>query len=192
MCAGTVIRSATPADAAVIGRIHVTCLHETYTGLLPPDWLFAQTVEDRTSRWKIILDAPAASGAVAVEIAECEGGICGLASCGWQRTELLKDFGFIGEFSAIYVLQQFQRRGIGLALMRSLVSALLERGIGTAALWCLKDNTSARSFYERIDGAFLLEQPGTEAHAESIEVAYGWRDLARLRELLVSAPKSSC
>lgn len=174
------IRIAGPADAAAIGRIHVACLHETYTDLMPPEWLAERTVEERTARWKIVLDEPAACSTIAVCIAECEGDICGFASCGWQRTESLKEMGFAGEFSAIYVLRRFQRQGIGLSLMRSLAAAALERGIGTAALWCLKDNEGARRFYERIGGEFLLERVGPEAHAGRIEVAYGWPDLAEL------------
>ncbi|HEX3664442.1 MAG TPA: GNAT family N-acetyltransferase [Rhizomicrobium sp.] len=174
------IRSATPADAAAIGRVHAACLSETYTGLMPADWLAARTEEERTSQWETVLNQPAACGAIAVYLAERDGTICGFASCGWQRTELLKRSGFIGEFSAIYVLRSFQRRGVGLSLMHSLASALTETGINAAALWCLKDNADARKFYERIGGEFLIEQQGSEAHANCIEVAYGWRDIARL------------
>jgi ribosomal protein S18 acetylase RimI-like enzyme len=174
------IRKAAPADAPAIGRVHVACLHETYTGLMPPDWLAVRTVEERTSRWKDILDEPAACGTIAVYIAEYEGGVCGFGSCGRQRSEFLKEWGFTGEFSAIYVLRQFQRHGTGLALMRTLAAVLVENGIGAAALWCLKNNAGARSFYERIGGEFLIEQQGTEAHANRVEVAYGWRNLTQL------------
>jgi GNAT superfamily N-acetyltransferase len=174
------IRRAAPADAAAIGQVHAACLHETYAGLMPPDWLAARTVEERTLMWANILDEPAARSTIAVYIAECGGGVCGFGSCGWQRTEFLKELGFAGEFSAIYVLRRFQRRGIGLKLMRGLASASLKEGIGAAALWCLKDNAGARRFYERINGEFLLEQMGTEAHANCTEVAYGWRNLAGL------------
>jgi hypothetical protein len=64
--------------------------------------------------------------------------------------------------------------------MRSLAAALLEDGIRTTALWCLKDNAAARCFYERLGGEFLIEQQGTEAHANRIEVGYGWRNLVQL------------
>jgi ribosomal protein S18 acetylase RimI-like enzyme len=180
---GTPIRRATSADAAAIGRIHVDCLRETYTGLMPPEWLAARTVEERTSRWKDILDDPEVFDTIAVCIAECGDGVCGFASCGSQRTEFLRERGYAGEISAIYILRRFQRRGIGLELMSGLASALQENGIETAALWCLRDNVGARHFYERIGGEFLLEQEGSDAHANQIEVAYGWRDLARLNTL---------
>ena len=174
------IRSAVPADAAAIGRVHVACLHETYTDLMPPEWLAERTVEERTSLWKSVLDEPAARSTIAVCVAECESDVCGFASCGWQRTASLKELGFAGEFSAIYVLRRFQRRGIGLALMRSLASAALESGVHTAALWCLKDNEGACRFYEHVGGEFLFEQVGPEVHAGRIEVAYGWRNLLLL------------
>jgi GNAT superfamily N-acetyltransferase len=176
----TSILKATPGDASAIGRVHVACLHETYTGLMPSEWLAVRTVEERTSRWKEILDDPAACSTIAVHIAERGGSVCGFASCGSPRTEVLKELGFAGEFSAIYVLRRFQGQGTGVALMRSLAAALLENGIGTAALWCLKGNSRARRFYERIGGEFLIEQAGPETHAGRVEVAYGWRDLLQL------------
>jgi ribosomal protein S18 acetylase RimI-like enzyme len=175
-----IIRRAAPADAAAIGPLHVACLHETYTDLMPSDWLAVRTVEERTSLWGRVLNDPVASNTIAVCIAECEGAICGFGSCGWQRADSLTQLGFPGEFSAIYVLQRFQRRGIGRALMRGLTSALVESRIGAAALWCLKDNDRARRFYEALGGEFVLEQVGPEFHAGQIEVVYGWRDMAQL------------
>jgi ribosomal protein S18 acetylase RimI-like enzyme len=187
----TSIRRAAPADAGAIGRVHAACLHETYTGLMPSDWLAARTAEERISRWKNILDEPDACGTMAVYIAECGGDVCGFASCGWQRTESMKESGFAGEFSAIYVLQRFQRQKIGVKLMRDLVAALLENGVDSAALWCLKDNSGARRFYESIGGEFLLEQVGTEEHANRIEIAYGWRNLGGLAERLESSSRKN-
>jgi ribosomal protein S18 acetylase RimI-like enzyme len=174
------IRIATPGDASAIGRVHVVCLHETYTGLMPSDWLAVRTIEERTAQWQRVLDEPAACSTIAIFKAEYEGEICGFASCGQQRMEFLNEMGFAGEVSAIYVLQRFQGRGIGRALMRCLALALSEDDICAAALWCLRDNTPARRFYEKIGGEFLIEQQGTEAHANQIEVAYGWRNLGRL------------
>jgi len=89
----------------------------------------------------------------------------------------------LSEFSAVYVLQRFQRRGIGLGLMHGVAAALLENGVDMAALWCLKDNTGARRFYERLGGEFLLERAGPEIHAGQIEIVYGWRDLAAQLEV---------
>ena len=179
----TSIRRAAPADSVAIGRVHVACLHETYADLMPREWLATRTVEERTTRWTSILEEPAANSTIAVCVAECGGEVCGFASCGWQRAEFLEDLGFAGEFSAVYVLQRFQRRGIGLGLMHGVAAALLENGVDMAALWCLKDNTGARRFYERLGGEFLLERAGPEIHAGQIEIVYGWRDLAAQLEV---------
>jgi len=174
------IRRATPADASSIGRVHVTGLHETYSGIMPSEWLAARTPEERTGRWKNIIEEPVACSTIAVFIAEYGGDVCGFASCGRQRTEFLKGLGFGGEISAIYVLRRHQRRGIGVALMRKLISVLLEDGLDAAALWCLAENIPARRFYECLGGEFLLEQAGPEIHAGQLEIAYGWRSLASL------------
>jgi ribosomal protein S18 acetylase RimI-like enzyme len=176
----TSVRRAAPQDASEIGRVHVACLHETYTGLMPVEWLATRTVEERTALWKNVIENPVARSTMAVCVAEQGGEVCGFGSCGPQRVEFVAEMGFKGEFSAIYVLRRFQRQRTGLKLMHGLAVALLENGIDTAALWCLRDNTGARRFYERLGGEFLLEREGPEIHAGQIEIVYGWRDIASL------------
>ena len=175
------IRRAAPADAAAIGRAHVACLHETYTGLMPNEWLATRTVEERTALWRNVIEDPVARSTMAVCVAERDGEVCGFGSCGPQRVDFVAEMGFAGEFSAIYVLQRYQRQKIGVRLLRDLAAALLENGIDTAALWCLKDNIGARRFYERLGGEFLMEREGPEFHAGQIEIVYGWRDVAQLK-----------
>jgi hypothetical protein len=63
--------------------------------------------------WEQILRAPATSGSTAVYLADIESKIIGFGSCGSQRTEALKEKGYEGEISAIYVLNAFQRHAIG-------------------------------------------------------------------------------
>ncbi len=53
-----------------------------------------------------------------------------------------------GEVYAIYVLEEYQRRGVGYALMREAL-ALIE-GCRVVCVWVLKDNHKAIRFYERV------------------------------------------
>ena len=60
-----------------------------------------------------------------------------------------------GEVYAIYVLEEYQKRGVGYALMRHSLSVLA--GCRRIYVWVLKENQKAISFYERVgfraDGA---------------------------------------
>ena len=68
-----------------------------------------------------------------------------------------------GEVYAIYVLEEFQKRGIGRALMDAALDKLKE--YDKVALWVLKDNAKAIGFYKkygfRPDGAKSVISLGT-------------------------------
>ena len=59
------IRPATPDDAAMIARVHVTAWGETYGGLLLPEDILAQTEPARRAFWARALREGASRVAVA-------------------------------------------------------------------------------------------------------------------------------
>lgn len=61
-----------------------------------------------------------------------------------------------GEVYALYVLEEYQKRGIGYALMREALSLL--KGCRVVYLWAFKENAKALRFYERVG----FRQDGTE------------------------------
>ena len=173
-------REAKSGDAAALGRLHVASWRETYAGLFPRQLLDGLSAEARSAMWSAILDDPAASGGAAVFVAESEGRIVGFGACGDQRDEALKERGFDGEVGAIYVLRSHQRAGAGRTLMSLMARNLLDRGRTAATLWVLRENASARSFYERLGGALAGEKADEQSGAMVTEVAYGWSDLSLL------------
>ena len=173
------IRPAGLDDAPAIAAIHVGAWQETYAGLLPAAMIAAHTVETRLAVWTRIFGDPASG--TTVEVAEGPAGLVGFGSCGAQRlTELAAD-GFDAEVSAIYVLSAAQRRGTGSTLMAAQAAHLRQSGHRAASLWVLRDNATARRFYERLGGVVVGERAERRERATLVEVAYGWRDLAALR-----------
>ncbi len=61
-----------------------------------------------------------------------------------------------GEVYALYVLEEYQKRGIGYALMREALSLL--KGCRVVYLWAFKENAKAIRFYEHVG----FRQDGTE------------------------------
>jgi len=173
-------REAKPDDAAALGELHVASWRETYAGLLPDRLLDGLSADARSAMWRAVLEDPARYGGTAIFVAEGGGGIIGFGSCGDQRDAALKAQGYDGEIGAIYVLQSHQRTGIGRALMRLLAQRLLDRGRTAARLWVLRENASARSFYERLGGVPAGEKTDEESGVTVTEMAYGWRDLSAL------------
>jgi ribosomal protein S18 acetylase RimI-like enzyme len=83
--------------------------------------LASLSVEARAASWTKVLQEPPSERST-VHLAERDGAICGFGSCGAQRTESLRDLGYDGEVSAIYVLREFQKQGIGTRLFTRLVA----------------------------------------------------------------------
>jgi GNAT superfamily N-acetyltransferase len=178
------IRLATPDDAPALGSMHVASWRETYSGLLPDKMLSSLSVEARAAAWAKIMQEPATEHSTVVYLAEHEGTIIAFGSCGPQRTESLKDKGYDGEVSAIYVLREFQKRKIGTRLLRVMSSDLQRRGFNAAALWVLRDNLRARHFYARFDGKVITEREDVRDGTVLVELAYGWPNLKELDRLL--------
>ena len=154
------IRIASLADAPELAGMHVASWRETYVGMVPAEMLSSLSVEGRTAMWAQIMREPATSDSAVVYVAELDRKIIGFGSCCPQRTEALKEKGYDGEISAIYVLRAFQRHAIGTRLLFALASALSRRNFGAASLWVLRDNAPARQFYERHGGQVVSEKVG--------------------------------
>ena len=146
---GVEIRQARPADAASLGRCHLECWREAYTGLVDgPGFRAALTrVDERVERWRQILD-----GQHGTVVAVVEGTVVGFSSVGPQRDE---DLELALELYALYVRRARWGTGLG--------HRLLEAAVGDAAssLWVFRDNARARTFYARHgyrpDGAEKVE-----------------------------------
>jgi ribosomal protein S18 acetylase RimI-like enzyme len=178
-----VIRTASFADARDLASMHVASWRETYLGMVPDAVLSSLSVDGRAAMWEQILRAPTTVGSTLVYLADIEGKIVGFGSCGSQRTEVLKEKGYDGEISAIYVLKAFQRHAIGTRLLYALAADLSKRGFGSASLWVLRDNAPARRFYERYGGEVIAEREDVRADGVLIEVAYGWTNLLEVARL---------
>jgi len=158
-----------------MAKVHIISWRETYPGMLPEPMLARLSIADEAIRWQRMLDRPRAWGGAISFVAEQDGSVVGYGSCGEQRSRLLRERGFTGEITELYVLRSAQRQGAGSALMKALGGALLESGHPGMSLWVLEQNHSARRFYERLGGTAVARKS-----ASLIEVAYGWPDLRQL------------
>ncbi|AQV92309.1 N-acetyltransferase [Cupriavidus necator] len=142
------IRLATQADAAAIAAVHALCWHQAYGELLPNDLLANVTVESRLpARHRILADP-----SVACFVAASEAEVVGFADCGPCRGAEQE---CQGEVYALYVLQSFHGRRVGLRLLSSCATDLARRGCSSMRLWSLEENARARKFYESTGGRLV-------------------------------------
>ncbi|TCU18190.1 GNAT family N-acetyltransferase [Rhizobium sullae] len=165
------IRVALPSDATAIATVHVASWKETYDGLMPEAILAGLSVTE--------LDQ-AEPNLGTTFVAEHDGSIVGFAHGADQRSPSLRDLGFTGEITGIYMLKSIQQQGIGTALMRATAEMLQARHYSAASLWVLRENTVARRFYDGLGGELVGEKEDRRGTMTLVEVAYGWRDLSPL------------
>jgi GNAT superfamily N-acetyltransferase len=115
---------------------------------------------------------------------DADGQIIRFASGGPERTG---DQVYTGEVYALYLLEGWQRRGIGRGLTVTLVTQLLHAGLTSLLIWGLAQNGSRR-FYEALGGQLVREKMVTIGGAQLLEVAYGWLETRRIIETQHSGP----
>ena len=170
---GLAIRRATPADARAVARVHVETWRAAYAGILPDRVIVQMTVDDKAASWRQSIARQCAREAVLAAVVPGDG-VVGFASCG---PAVSGPAGFAGEVYTLYVLPDWQERGVGRALLGACFAALRSAGLGSALIWVLADNPS-RFFYEAMGGTRVGERDETLWGVVLHEAAYGWPDLA--------------
>ncbi|MTH54810.1 GNAT family N-acetyltransferase [Bacillus mangrovi] len=169
------MRKADPQDLNGIAQVHVDSWRTAYRGLIDEDYLQSITYESKRELW-------AKADLSQVIIAEDEEGrIVGFSGYGRERTG---KYGFDSEIYAIYILEEVQRKGIGSALLLNTADDMLKKGWNSALVWVLRDNPS-RAFYESYFPELAGEEQCQIGTGEFTEYAYGWKDLERLKAMLL-------
>lgn len=126
----TLVRPATPADAAAIAAVHVQAHLETYGPHFGAGYR-APGLDQRQVLW-----AGALAGPGRAYVACADGRIVGF---GHHHGH---------EITSLYLLADWHRRGLGRALLRHLLAAVAAAGLAEAQLAVLAVNAPAIAFYE--------------------------------------------
>lgn len=169
------IRPAQEADAPGIAQVHVTSWRTTYAGLIPADFLATLSVESREANWRAQIVNPNRTTEIFVA-QEANGEIIGFA-CGGPERE--NNPVYKGELYAIYLLAEYQGRGIGRLLMQAVVGYLLDQKFTTMLIWVLAGNPACR-FYEAMGGKRVGSKPIEIGDAMLEELSYGWEDISNI------------
>lgn len=165
------VRKAVLSDARGIAKVHVDSWITTYKGIIPDEFLNNLTYESREQLWK--KNIPIGN----VFVAENQGRIVGFSSGGKERSG--KYQGFDGELSSVYILKEYQGKGIGRLLVEPIIAELEKMDIHAMLVLVLKDNNS-RLFYEALGGKIIDTVEIEIAGKTLIELVYGWDDIRKI------------
>ena len=76
------------------------------------------------------------------------------------------------EICALYVKPEWKRKGVGRLMIEYALNDLKQIGKSKIILWCLKENDSARIFYEEMGGTLFAEKKIEIGNRMYDEVAY--------------------
>ena len=163
-----VIRPSRTADTRSMAQVYVQTWHDTYTGLVPFGYLLAMSTRKIQQGFLNEIQSKRAFSYVA----EDSGRVIGFVSGGFARqTDDIYD----GEIYTLYVLKDYQRRGVGTQLVSGLTGGFSRCGVYSMLVWVLEHNPYRR-FYEKINGMYLRKQTLPFAGEVLDTVAYGWID----------------
>lgn len=160
-------REAALTDCMAVAKVHVQSWRESFAGIVPQNFLDKMSIEERARAF-----AKGFSGAFyKMYVAEApERGIVGFADFGAPREKI---DGYQGELHAIYLLSDFQRKGIGARLFNLGVEFLIGSSKNSMYLLAL-EVSPYRSFYEKMGGHIIGAKQAEIEGIKYDEVIYGW------------------
>lgn len=146
------IKKAGNADAKSIAKVHVDSWRSTYKNIVPDSFLDNLTYEKSEQRQLEYLNESNDKSAL---VALIDDQVVGFAMFGKNRDD---KYDYQGEIYGIYLLEEYQGKGIGKLLFNESVKWLIDKGYKDMILWVLKDNIAAIGFYEKVGGTVVADQ----------------------------------
>jgi ribosomal protein S18 acetylase RimI-like enzyme len=164
-------RRATIDDARIIAETHCASWLTTYPGLIAAETIIERTnVEKRVLGWESVMR----DTVVDVWLAFDNQSAClGFCSFGPRKSQDVKTD---GQFTALYLLQSAQRKGIGRKLVAIAMREMIARGYESACVEVLKDNP-AEHFYIAMGAKRAYTGEFKEFGENIIEHTYVWHNL---------------
>ncbi|MFH0347712.1 GNAT family N-acetyltransferase [Bacillus vallismortis] len=168
------VREAKLEDIKDIAKVHVDSWRTTYRGIVPAEYLNSLNYKEFEDKWK-------SRSLKGLFVAQDEkDSIFGFASFGPIRSE---QEGYDSELYAIYLLEKYQRRGAGRALLAKGAEFLLHQGFSSMFVWVIEQNPSI-TFYQSYSPEREAEDSFEIAGERLKEIGFGWPDLSALKTIL--------
>ena len=171
------VREAFLPDATGIARVHVESWRSAYRGIVPDSILEGLSYEQKERQWQETFRGTTHQEFVYVAEDEAQQ-IIGFASGGPALGKI--DSLYRGELFTIYILDAYQRQGLGHRFFFQVVERLLTLELTSMLIWVLTENP-ARRFYEALGGELVRTGSYEIKGVELKQVAYGWLDITHLR-----------
>lgn len=164
-----VLREATIDDLRPLAELHVRTFNDTHVGPFGS----GPTYETREWQWREkLLETDDTNFVLVLETPAHQ--LVGFIWC--HPTS--DNPSWAARLNKIYLLREYQRRGLGKRLVAAAVERLLKHNLTSIALFTEVGNRAACNFYDQLGGERQLDERG------KFGGMYGWSDLNRLKAQL--------
>lgn len=153
-------REAVPGDGVMIAHTRQKCWDATYRGIYPDEAIDQFDYEWHTDREERLMLRPDFHSNLVLEGEACVG------YYSWQEIPegIYRDFRC--RICSVYLLPQYQSRGIGRRILETVFDEVRKKGYGKLYLECSQHNLGAQSFYIRMGGIIHAIDGGHENKQE--------------------------
>ncbi len=170
-----IIRYATLSDAKAITELKVSCWKSAYRGILPDEMLeksSEQMKNETEHRAKCIVENT--DNGWPNIVAVHSGQVIGWCAGGVNQNPAYKHE---TDLQAIYILKEYQRKGIGKLMVKAFIDLMHEHGMQSMLIWVLKENHNAIRFYTKLGGKIVGEKLYLKKYPV---IGFGWDDVKQL------------
>jgi len=164
------IRNAILSDVKGIAKVHVDSWKTTYRNIIPDEFLEKLSYDQRTALWNHNISKEGNYVFVAVNN---NGEIVGFADCGKRESNNVHNS---GDLTSIYLLEEYQGKGIGKQLLKQLFIQFENLGFNRVFVEVLEDNKT-RHFYEYYGAKLLKSEKIKLAGTELNLLVYEWSNI---------------
>ena len=169
-----IIREANRQDLCSIAKVQVDSNRSTYIGIMPEDYLNRLSYESKANEWdERLFNKKSTKFMYVAETGNAN--IVGFVSASLVRNNDIYE----RELCSIYILKEFQRKGIGQLLIKAIIAKYTKNNVSSMILWTLKDNPS-RLFYEHLGGRIVDKRIIHRGVKELQQIAYAWEDITSI------------
>ncbi|RED55564.1 GNAT family N-acetyltransferase [Cohnella lupini] len=167
------IRKANLMDARGIAKVHVDSWRSTYKNIIPDEFLRKLSYAERTDLWNRNISKEGTHVYVALNNA---GEIVGFADCGKRESNNADNS---GDITSIYLLEEYQGRGIGKQLLKQLFLQFEELDFTRIFVEVLENNKT-RFFYEYYGASLIKSEKIKIAGADLMMLTYEWSNIGEV------------
>lgn len=172
------IREYKKEDLDAISKIHIDTWNSTYMDIVPDEYLKSKTYENQKKKWSDRLFCNIDTKEFMFVAENDKGDVVGFS------TGSLNDLDgvFDSRLYTLYILKDYQNKGLGKLLMKAVALKLKELGAKNMVLSAFAENKSC-NFYEHLGGKLGKKTVVNIMGTDLIEVDYYWEDINYITNL---------